>query len=153
MQNWFNTDEKDPKQITNDSTNDVAEENDIAFALSRTNLTEEELQTTNQFNNSDEYNYQNSSDVNYHSKYNRLNQISSIKTAGIFSVVGIFLFILPGIIAAIIAIVKLATFNSSEATAGLKTAAIVFLILTVFIGGILTIVFANKESAILQRRR
>ena len=143
MQNSFNIDEKDHNEIINDSTNDLVKENDTASAVTKVNLTEH---TTNQFDNSNHYSYQKSSDGDYHSKYNRLNQISGIKTAGIFSIVGIFLFILPGVIAAIIAIVKLATFNSSEETTGLKTAAIVFLVLTILTIAVAMAAFSQTFS-------
>lgn len=72
-------------------------------------------------------------------------QLKSIKVAAHWAIWGWLLLIIPGLIASIVTLVKIASFRHHEENSGLKIVSIVFLVLLAFVGGITSLVFANNE--------
>lgn len=75
-------------------------------------------------------------------------QLKSIKVAAHWSIWG-WLLIIPGLIASIVAVVKISLFHHHQQNSSLKIVSIVFLLIFFIVGGITSLVFVNNEKELL----
>lgn len=85
-------------------------------------------------------------EVNY--KEEQIWKLKSIKKCAFWQIFGWLLFIIPGLIAMIILVIKLFTYNAEarkESNATLRLIAAILAIFTFIIGPIVAIIWANNE--------